>query len=53
MGFRTQLKVWPELGGKPFLSIRDKQVGRYIYRKVCREGYRELGEFVLSGFYFL
>lgn len=27
MGFRTQLEVWPELGGGPFLTIRDKKVG--------------------------
>ena len=27
MGFRTQLEVWPELGGGPFLPIRDKKVG--------------------------
>lgn len=53
MGFRTQLEVWSELGGKPVLSIRDKQVGRYIYRKVHREGSRELGSLYLVVFYFL
>lgn len=52
MGFRTQLEVWPELGGKPFLSIRDKQVGRYMYRKVHREGSRELGSLYLVVFIF-
>lgn len=54
MGLTAQVEVWPELGGGLLFPCKRGEDGHwYRYRKVCEEGLRKLGEFILCGFCFL